>query len=281
MVRRSNPKKGDWLFALGLAATLGAIVAVNRLLAAIPEGYGPASGIAAIAVIALVLGYFVMRFVRRRTQENRARQSLFVKVNIAAEQHLTALNRNRAQLVQPGDYGIVDLKKWGKELTKFVSEAIEPSLSSSECAALQQNHAEVLRSIDARVLARMSENPAFQAFSEDMTPSEFEHFCAEQVRRSGWVARVTTQSGDQGVDVIAEKNNVSVVIQCKLYSGAVSNKSVQEVAAGKTHYQADYAIVVSKTRYTSSAQRLAATNQVLLLHYGNLPNLDSILGMKK
>src|ERR1700730_4076277 len=36
-------------------------------------------------------------------------------------------------------------------------------------------------------------------------------FCAEELRRAGRDARVTMQSRDQGVDVVAEKNRVRVV----------------------------------------------------------------------
>jgi restriction system protein len=56
-----------------------------------------------------------------------------------------------------------------------------------------------------------------------MTPTQFEHFCAEQLRQARWGPRVTTRNEDQGVDVIAEKNDVDVVVQCKLYGRAFGN----------------------------------------------------------
>jgi Restriction endonuclease len=123
--------------------------------------------------------------------------------------------------------------------------------------------------------------PPFQTFSDEMKPAEFEAFCAEELRRAGWDARVTMQSRDQGVDVVAEKNHVRVVIQCKLYARPVGNKSVQEAAAGKAHEQADYGIVVTNNRYTLAAEQLAATNGVLLLHYRDLQNLEGILSQKR
>ncbi|HLH07890.1 MAG TPA: restriction endonuclease [Terriglobales bacterium] len=116
-----------------------------------------------------------------------------------------------------------------------------------------------------------------QTFSEEMSPSEFEAFCAEELRRNGWQARVTLQSRDQGVDVIAEKNGIRVVLQCKLYSSPVGNHAVQEAAAARAHEQAHFGIVVSNHRYTEPAQQLAATNGILLLHYRDLPGLDSAL----
>lgn len=49
-----------------------------------------------------------------------------------------------------------------------------------------------------------------------MSPAEFEEYCAEELRQTGWKAQVTLQSRDR-VDVIAEKRNIRVVVQCKLY----------------------------------------------------------------
>jgi len=70
--------------------------------------------------------------------------------------------------------------------------------------------------------------PVLRTFSENMSPSDFEVFCAEELSRSGWAARVTTQSRDQGVDVVAEKAGIRVVLQCKLYSNPVGNKQCKK-----------------------------------------------------
>ena len=110
-----------------------------------------------------------------------------------------------------------------------------------------------------------------------MSPPEFEVYCADELRQCGWNARVTTQSGDQGVDIIAEKNGVRVVLQCKLYTGAVGNKSVQEVVAARAHERAHYGVVVSNSRYTKAAEQLAATNEIKLIHYRDLMNLENLL----
>ena len=95
--------------------------------------------------------------------------------------------------------------------------------------------------------------------------------------RAGWEASVTMQSRDQGVDVIAEKNGLRVVLQCKLYARPVGNKSVQEAAAGRAHERAHRGAVVTNNSYTPSAEQLAATNGILLLHYRDLENLEALL----
>ncbi len=88
-------------------------------------------------------------------------------------------------------------------------------------------------------------HPAFLTFSDDMTANEFETYCAEELGRAGWNARVTMRSRDQGVDVVAEKLGVRVVLQCKLYSRPVGNKAVQEAAADRSRCPGQFAVAMA------------------------------------
>jgi hypothetical protein len=67
----------------------------------------------------------------------------------------------------------------------------------------------------------------------------------------------TPKTGDQGADVILVVEGIKFVIQAKKYTGVVGNAAVQEVFAAKEYYEADYAIVVTNSRYTQSANVLA------------------------
>jgi hypothetical protein len=78
-----------------------------------------------------------------------------------------------------------------------------------------------------------------------LTPLGFERHCADILARQGWRAKLTAGSTDQGVDVLARKGRVSVVIQCKLYSRPVGNAAVQEAIAGQAFMGATHAAVVS------------------------------------
>ncbi|MBV4366500.1 restriction endonuclease [Erwinia phyllosphaerae] len=70
------------------------------------------------------------------------------------------------------------------------------------------------------------------AYSDGMSPVEYEAYCAEVLKENGGSARTTKASGDQGVDVMAEINGNTVAIQCKKYSRPISNSAVQEVSSG-------------------------------------------------
>lgn len=113
-------------------------------------------------------------------------------------------------------------------------------------------------------------------FHEDMSPEEFEHYCAAVLREMKWNARVTRASGDQGVDIVADKRGMRIVIQCKKYSKPVGNRAVQEIVAAIAHEDAQRGVVVATSDYTPAAERLAASNQVLLLHHADLRRIDRL-----
>ncbi|MGH6822314.1 MAG: restriction endonuclease [Methylocella sp.] len=254
--------------AIGMLTLLGVIWVIGQVLQQVQIVV-----FAIIAVVALAIVYPVMRALQRAD----ARDALREKVEAMIERQIGSLVRRRAQLARQDAYGKQQWDGWHKEIDYFITHHIDPSLTSSEHSALGGERAMVANLIEERVFAAMRDQPAFQAFSSDMTPAEFEVFCAEELRRAGWNARVTSQSRDQGVDVVAEKGSVRVVLQCKLYERPVGNKSVQEAAAAKAHEQASYGIVVSNNRYTPAAEQLASTNGILLLHYRDLQNLDNLL----
>lgn len=116
-------------------------------------------------------------------------------------------------------------------------------------------------------------------WDDNIDPIEFERRCAEAMRLAGWTAQTTKGSGDQGVDVLAERQGTRVVLQCKRYAKPVGNRAVQEAYAAKTHVAAQYAAVVTNSRYTMSARNLAKTTGVLLLHFTDLKRPNRFFGL--
>lgn len=117
------------------------------------------------------------------------------------------------------------------------------------------------------------DNTLLDRFDSSMTGIEFEYFCSEILDEAGWLSNVLPGSGDHGADIIAETDGISIAIQCKKYSKPVGNTPVQEITAARKHYNADKACVVTNSTYTKGAQTLAKSNDVVLLHYTDLPKL--------
>ena len=100
---------------------------------------------------------------------------------------------------------------------------------------------------------------------DQLSGYDFEFWCANLLRKNGYNSvELTRGSGDQGVDIIAEKDDIRYAIQCKRYSTDIGNKSVQEVVAGKSYYKCQVGVVMTNSHFTKSAKELAnATGTIL------------------
>ena len=75
---------------------------------------------------------------------------------------------------------------------------------------------------------------------------------------------ITKGSGDQGVDILCERNGKTYAIQCKNYAGSVGNFAVQEAYAGAEFYGCDVPVVICPGSFTRGAKALAETTGVEL-----------------
>lgn len=100
---------------------------------------------------------------------------------------------------------------------------------------------------------------------DNMDGHSFEYFCADVLRKNGYSdVKVTQGSGDQGVDILAERDNIKYAIQCKHYSQAVGNKAIQEIYTGMRFYHCHVGIVMTNYYFTQSAKDLAKENGIVL-----------------
>ncbi len=86
---------------------------------------------------------------------------------------------------------------------------------------------------------------------------EFEEYFAKILIKLGYNAQVTKASGDDGGDIIATKENIKYVFQCKNYSDTVGNKAIQEVYTAKDIYKCDKSIVITNNYFTKQAKKEA------------------------
>ena len=98
-----------------------------------------------------------------------------------------------------------------------------------------------------------------------LSGEEFENYVA-LLLRDHYYRRIelTKGSGDQGVDILCERNGQTYAIQCKNYAGAVGNFAVQEAYAGAEFYGCDIAVVVCPGTFTRGAIELAESTGVTL-----------------
>ena len=107
-----------------------------------------------------------------------------------------------------------------------------------------------------------------------MKGSEFETFVVDLLKCNGFSNVTQTKlSGDFGVDVIGFKDNKKYVFQCKRFKGKLGLKPIQEAYAGKRHYRADEAVVITNSEFTKAAMELASDTDIICFDRNQLAKL--------
>jgi hypothetical protein len=81
----------------------------------------------------------------------------------------------------------------------------------------------------------------------------FEFEVAMWMTRAGYQAKVTKQSRDDGVDVLATQNDEKIVIQCKRWERPVGPNKVRELSGALKYWNADRALLVTTSYFTDAA----------------------------
>lgn len=108
-----------------------------------------------------------------------------------------------------------------------------------------------------------------------MEGHEFEYFCADLLRRKGFIeVEVTKGSGDYGIDILAEKEGVTYAIQCKCYTAPIGVKAIQEAYAGRDYYDRMVGVVMTNQYFTTPAVEAAKKLKILLWDRGYLDSMQ-------
>jgi HJR/Mrr/RecB family endonuclease len=106
---------------------------------------------------------------------------------------------------------------------------------------------------------------------DKMSGNDFEIFVSALLQKLGYInTYITPATGDNGVDIITNKNERKIAVQCKRLSTKVSNSAIQEVFSGKHFYKCDDAMVVTNSYFTENAFEAARKLKVQLIHRKNL-----------
>lgn len=188
--------------------------------------------------------------------------------------HLHILSIKRLQLTYIDDYGLPEFSNFYSEVDRYTKKFFPD---------LNEDHREIAKEIIADMVNKyILNNPNFTyEFDSSAGPLEYERHCAGAFEQAGWSTRLTPKSGDQGADLIVNFNDMTGVVQCKLYSQPVGNSAVQEVIAAREYYKATIAIVVSNATYTNSARQLASIANVFLLHHSEIQSHSIKMGVVK
>ena len=109
---------------------------------------------------------------------------------------------------------------------------------------------------------------------DEMEGRDFELFCASLLEEHGFTdVEVTKESGDYGIDILAQRGGVTYAIQCKRYQSPVGVKAIQEAYAGRDYYDCMVGAVLTNQYFTTPAVQAAKKLKILLWDRGYLESM--------
>lgn len=110
---------------------------------------------------------------------------------------------------------------------------------------------------------------------------DFEELVAVMFKAKGFKVSTTPKSKDYGADIIAQKRNLKIVIQTKLYyNHTVGNRAIQEIHTAKHYYNAHIASVVTNWSFSKPAKDMADKLNVKLIDRQEIINIINNLNKK-
>ena len=114
---------------------------------------------------------------------------------------------------------------------------------------------------------------------DKMDGGTFEHFCADLLRVNGWTdVQVTPGSGDHGIDITAEKDDIKWGFQCKRWGDTkVDAVAIGQTYKGKALYECDMVAVITTSTLTAQAEGEAKQLGIKVWGRGKIRQLMSKL----
>lgn len=156
-----------------------------------------------------------------------------------------------------------------KKVSKTKHKSIENDVELKICKIVADTFDSVCEFKKVRI-----EDPIKEPDMEINTGVDYEVFVENKLKNMGFEIQRTKITGDQGVDIIAIKDNHKTAIQCKYYTKSVGNKAVQEIVAGANFYGCSKKAVITNSFFTKSAKQLAASLDVLLIEYNSIADIE-------
>ena len=211
------------------------------------------------------------------TYEEELEEELLEELEAILKKEIKVISTAYRKSVTSNSFGKKNYNKFIPELLEFLKDNSnvlkelgeyhddpDPQISMGE---------ESINFLISRIEEDIEKLNSDSEYSEDMDPFEYEHYCASEFNKTGWEAKATQGSSDQGVDVKATKNGIVLVAQCKKFAKPVGNKAVQEVVAGMKYYEANKGVVIAPNGFTNSAEKLAQANNIKLIHHNEIKDL--------
>lgn len=172
-----------------------------------------------------------------------------------------------------------DTLKWMSQFEKY-NVFVDENTPSNDIKSIDEGMQSSINALHNRI-SNKTKNTHFAQTDpmlkvDSMEGHQFEYYCADILKKNGFSnVEVTQGSGDHGIDILADKEDISYAIQCKCYSSNIGNAAVQQAHTGKSLYHKDIAVVLTNQYFTAQAKEEADALGVKLWDRDKLQELTN------
>jgi restriction system protein len=175
-------------------------------------------------------------------------------------------------LFVPSDSSLTTKEKCCHDETEELKPLLEQCLMRVEAARASYEQA-VQRCQRLQRIAQFRKHRLLTSDWRMLRGIPFEDFLQEVFEDLGYHVERTKATGDQGADLILNKNGTRTAVQAKGYAESVGNGAVQQAHAGMAFYECHRCVVVTNSVFTSSAMDLVRRINCTLIAGNHLPDL--------
>ena len=122
----------------------------------------------------------------------------------------------------------------------------------------------------ARWVAKMARRRQIAEHWMSLSGREFERELGALFLQAGFYVEYTPSSGDQGVDLILQKNGKTTVVQCKSHRNPVGPAVARELYGSFHHFSADSAILACTGGFTQGVKEFVRGKPITLVSADDL-----------
>lgn len=170
------------------------------------------------------------------------------------------------------DNQIVNLEFSIREYMQTATEKQKDILSNDFEKAMDTYHQQIAAFKEQENRKKMMNQKVEQLYH--LTPREFEEWTESLFKSLGFQNVVLTpQSGDKGLDLIAEKDGNKIAVQCKKFKGVVGSPVIQAFAGALQTAEIDKGYFITTGSYSVDAERMAQDLPIELYDKNTLGDL--------
>ena len=170
------------------------------------------------------------------------------------------------------DNQIINLEFSIQEYMQTATEKQKDILSDDFKKAMDTYHQEIVTLKEQENRKKMMDQKVEQLYQ--LAPREFEEWTESLFKSLGFQNVVLTpQSGDKGLDLIAEKDGNKIAVQCKKFKGVVGSPVIQAFAGVLQTAEIDKGYFITTGSYSVDAEKMAQDLPIELYDKNTLGDL--------